>query len=678
MHGSVVVDPLKMSESEKQSNPGRKRDFDAFKKSRMSYASPQQIRRANESLEARRKLSLRHKSRFYSLSADQTDLLNPKSRVKLVWKDLKLVVQGQQGLLEKLQKKPPPQPKTLFEGATGMVSPGEMYAIMGPTGSGKTSLLKALAGISGGTVYGEIYANGRKREWNWGHAISFIEDSTSSLNPLFTVRESLEFVAKLCLPEKYPEDEKKARIEHCLISMGLERIADSRIGTPGSGSKCISGGERKRLCIALELMREPKIIFLDEPTSGLDAATAKSIISYMHQLAIVDSLTIIMTVHQPRLSVLSKFETICLLAKGRPVFCGTVDGAIDFFADIDFQCDPNDNPAEYFLDVIGNISKGNSKMTLSELREAWEENSTYYMVNPRIDKRSQSLTVETKGNFDYSASSWTEIKTLFMREHVNKTRSYNYLFYMLKIFILRGLLIGFLWFQMSKTEFSGIQDRVGIVQTVPSDRAILGAVGSAFGAKARTKRERRNSMYRASSMYIALFLATLPTAIFIALIYFTMIYYLSALRYTPFTAYLIYISYSVLHSLVGMFIGFSIGLYVDDYLSALMTGCIFIIVTRLFNGGTVNLNNITWILRWISFVSPVFYATQGLAQNEFDGQILNGRPGEFWLNRYALNLISKMWCAGGLMIYLAFVVTLGFFLFHGNTRPSFNLNCKPH
>lgn len=143
--------------------------------------------------------------------------------------------------------------------------------------------------------------------------------------------------------------------------------------------------------------------------------------------------------------------------------------------------------------------------------------------------------------------------------------------------------------------------------------------------------------------------------------------------FTPFTALLIFLGFYLLITIQALTVGIMFASGISTIEIALTVGTFYAILVGLFNGTTVNTNDVTWILRWIRYISPMYNLTSGMAQNEFNGQTINGEPGEFWMGLYGINDVSVMWCAGALMIITAFSFTLGLIFFHDKSRPTLNL-----
>ena len=235
--------------------------------------------------------------------------------------------------------------------------PGMLNVIMGPSGSGKTSLLNLMARRlhnSIATRYetgGEMLFNGAIPSEKVVRSIcSYVCQDDDALLPYLTIRENLHFAAGLRLPAHLSKNEKQQRAESVLMKMGLRDCADNLIGS--EVVKGISGGEKRRVTIAIQILTDPRILFLDEPTSGLDAFTASSIIEVLRGLA-EEGRTLVLTVHQSRSDLFQYFHNVLLLARGgHSVYAGKGSSMVSHFASMGFNCPTATNPADFALDLI--------------------------------------------------------------------------------------------------------------------------------------------------------------------------------------------------------------------------------------------------------------------------------------------------------------------------------------
>uniref|UniRef100_A0A8C9QQ59 Broad substrate specificity ATP-binding cassette transporter ABCG2 n=1 Tax=Spermophilus dauricus TaxID=99837 RepID=A0A8C9QQ59_SPEDA len=244
----------------------------------------------------------------------------------------------------------------------GIMKPG-LNAILGPTGGGKSFLLDILAarkdprGLSG-----EVLVNGAPQNANFPCESGYVAQDGVGMGTL-TVRENLQFAAALRLPTTMTNHEKNERINKLIQDLGLSKVADV---------KFISGGERKRISIAMELIMDPPILFLDEPTTGLDSSTASTVLLLLKRIS-EQGRTIIFSIHQPQYSIFKLFDCLTLLASGRLIFHGPAQEALGYFESIGYLCEPYNNPADFFLDIINEDS---SAVGLNREEGDWEANET--------------------------------------------------------------------------------------------------------------------------------------------------------------------------------------------------------------------------------------------------------------------------------------------------------------
>lgn len=170
------------------------------------------------------------------------------------------------------------------------------------------------------------------------------------LTGTLSVRENLQFSANLRLPpDKNNNAEKKLKVDAVIQELGLQDCADTKIGT--EFLRGVSGGEKKRCSIGMELITSPSLIFLDEPTTGLDSNTANAIMRLLYQLS-RKGRTVIFSIHQPRYSIFKLIDHLTLINKGEIIFAGPANEATDYFSSIGYQCEQFNNPLDFFLDVI--------------------------------------------------------------------------------------------------------------------------------------------------------------------------------------------------------------------------------------------------------------------------------------------------------------------------------------
>lgn len=263
-----------------------------------------------------------------------------------------------------------PSGKPVLSHVTGTVRPGELLAIMGASGAGKSTLLDILARkAKTGRVVGDMYINARQipDEETFRRVVGYVDQEDTLLSTL-TVYEAVLYSALLRLPRDMSYQAKVYRTLETMNELGILAIKDSRIGE--SGKRSISGGEKRRVSIACELVTGPSILFLDEPTSGkshvsysyglasgnsdrtgLDSYNAYNVIESLKTLAKEYNRTVIFTIHQPQSNIVALFDRLLLLAKGQLVYCGEASRAAAHFEKIGHECPRGYNIADYVIDL---------------------------------------------------------------------------------------------------------------------------------------------------------------------------------------------------------------------------------------------------------------------------------------------------------------------------------------
>lgn len=249
--------------------------------------------------------------------------------------------------------------KQLINSVRGVVRPGELTAILGGSGAGKSSLMTALAfrTESGVVVHGDVRVNGVSADSSYMRRHSGFMHQEDMFIETMTVLEHIWFMARMKLDRRIHTSDIRLRIDRLLRNVGLLERRDTCIGG-GDDHKVLSGGEKKRLAFATELLTDPEILFLDEPTTGQDAHSAGVLVSHMTSFALRNR-TILCTIHQPSSTIFDSFHRIILLAGGRVAFAGTSAQALQFFSSQGYECPCNYNPADFLVGTLA-IASGDA------------------------------------------------------------------------------------------------------------------------------------------------------------------------------------------------------------------------------------------------------------------------------------------------------------------------------
>ncbi|KAF2212378.1 hypothetical protein CERZMDRAFT_106161 [Cercospora zeae-maydis SCOH1-5] len=277
--------------------------------------------------------------------------------------------------------------KQVLTNVCGAVHPGELLAIMGASGAGKTSFLDILARKKKrGVATGDFYLNGEKiPDDDFRNVIGFV-DQEDTLLPTLTVHETILDSALLRLPKEMSRAAKEQKVEDVERQLGIFHIRNQIIGSEESG-RGISGGEKRRVGIACELVTSPSILFLDEPTSGLDAFNAFNVVECLVTLVKSYNRTVVFTIHQPRSNIVALFDQLILLSQGRTVYSGPFRECQNYFDSIGYSCPPGFNIADYLVDLTMHASTLNHSDDLED-----DYNS---QTDGRVTRASSTMAVKS-------------------------------------------------------------------------------------------------------------------------------------------------------------------------------------------------------------------------------------------------------------------------------------------
>lgn len=366
--------------------------------------------------------------------------------------------------------------KDILIDLNGILKQG-LNAIMGATGSGKSSFLDILAARKDPSgLSGEVLIDGAPQPPNFKCLSGYVVQDDVVMGTL-TVRENFSFSAALRLPSSISQEEKDKKVNRLIQELGLGRVADSRVGT--QLIRGISGGERKRTNIGMELIIDPPVLFLDEPTTGLDASTAGSVLLLLKRMS-NHGRTIILSIHQPRYGIYRLFDSLTLLVNGKQVYHGPAQEALDYFSDIGYTCEPHNNPADFFLDVINGDSTAvaltntdgddpDSEATSSskqgiedKLVEEYKNCSYYKQTKAELERiiSGKQLTTVRSRTITYNTGFLTQFKWVLKRTFRNLMLNPQTSIAQVAVTAFLAIIVGALFFDVQNDQ-SGIQNRFG-------------------------------------------------------------------------------------------------------------------------------------------------------------------------------------------------------------------------
>jgi len=241
-------------------------------------------------------------------------------------------------------------PRALLTDIKGEVTSGHVLAILGPSGAGKTTLLNMLTlQQSGGTPSGFIKVNGEPLTTTlYDRTCAYVEQF-DTLWASLTVRDHLNYATSLFRPE-LDKAAHAAAVDQLIHAVGLEDFQNVRAGN--EITRGLSSGNKRRLSVALALVKQPSILFLDEPTSGVDSASAVRMMTFLKKVAAESNIAVVCTIHQPPASVFAGFDNTMILSMGRVAYFGKATKMGEYLASIGAPPAADTNVAEFILDLI--------------------------------------------------------------------------------------------------------------------------------------------------------------------------------------------------------------------------------------------------------------------------------------------------------------------------------------
>lgn len=294
--------------------------------------------------------------------------------------------------------------KTVLQGVTGKIQAGHLTAIMGPSGAGKTTFLNVLCGKTrddgNWKVHGEVRVNGEPRPITDMKPVTGFVPQDDIVHEGLTVRENFLYSAHIRNPRGTPATRIKKIVADVIKVLQLETKQNMLVGSRVTGDG-LSGGQRKRVNVGIELAATPTLLFLDEPTSGLDSTSSLMLIQQLKKMAQM-GMTIAMVIHQPRYSLFTLIDDVLLLGMGgRTVYTGPTKCAKGYFESKGFVMPEHENPADWFMDVMScQIEQKYSRIITNritdELTAAWEQNPQSYSFLTRTASALPSEVTEAE------------------------------------------------------------------------------------------------------------------------------------------------------------------------------------------------------------------------------------------------------------------------------------------
>ncbi|XP_052864562.1 uncharacterized protein LOC128271162 [Anopheles cruzii] len=539
--------------------------------------------------------------------------------------------------------------RDILKDISGEFRAGELTAIMGPSGAGKSTLLDILAGFTEDGFTGEILVNKQARDLKRFRRMSAYIMQDHDLQPHLTVLEAMHFSANLKIGAELSPVSKKIRMNEILRAIGLYESKKTRTGK-------LSGGQKKRLAIALEIVNNPPVMFFDEPTSGLDSSTSTQCVALLKQLA-REGRTIICTIHQPSALVFNMFDHLYAVAEGECIYTGGTGNIVSFLKELDIVCPEHYNPSDYLLEIATNdygrlndnlvekMMNGQSNfyrnpeqpfsasllpikespgtardgpMVLLEVPMFPERDTAPQPVSPVLDKpkkiaKKLSLNPEKWCGRDevYTTSFCRQFSLLLFRTFLILSRDRSLMTMRFLIHCLIAPLIGMLYFGIGN-QASHIFNNYNYVFF-----SIMFLMFTAFSSMTMAfplelpiiTREHFNRWYSLRAYYIAMTVADIPIQLLCTLTYIVITYFMTGQPPEAFR-----IGLFTLICLMVAWVAQGLGLLVAslfDVKNGAIFGPFFICPFLIFSGFFIHLTDAHPVMQWLFHISFLKYALEG-------------------------------------------------------------------
>ncbi|KAM7352809.1 ATP-binding cassette sub-family G member 4 isoform 1-T4 [Cochliomyia hominivorax] len=497
--------------------------------------------------------------------------------------------------------------KEILHNVSGKFPGRQLIAIMGPSGAGKSTLLDALSGFKTTGVDGSILINGRRRDLASFRRMSCYITQDDRLQPLLTVNENMHIAADLKLGPNVSYEEKEGRIEDILLLLGLYDHDQTM-------TKRLSGGQKKRLSIAMELINNPTVMFLDEPTTGLDSSSCTKVLELCKKLA-QQGRTIICTIHQPTAKLFQIFDQVYVLAAGNCVYQGGTERLVPFLQTVDLPCPMYHNPADYIIELACGEYGQDKVETLISASEngnclTWFNNPEGVLKSEEL-MRKYPIPKKFKKRSLEDTSYLNQLSVLMHRGYIKAKRDTTLTHLRIGVNIFVAIILGAVYANSGK-EGSRVIDNYNLLFAILIHHSMTTMMLTVLTFPIEMSillKEHFNRWYSLKAYYTSITLLDLPISIVGSLL-FTVIIYLWSYQPMEWFRFWMFLAISILTVFVGQSFGLMIGAWFDvvngTFLAPVLT-----IPMMMFAGFGVTLRDMPGYLKWGSHISYLRYGLEG-------------------------------------------------------------------
>ncbi|KAI1316389.1 ATP-binding cassette sub- G member 5 [Mortierella claussenii] len=549
----------------------------------------------------------------------------------------------------------------LLQNIDFQAKPGQVCLLMGGSGSGKTTLLNVIAGRVNKqrmAVSGDVLFNGedarvynrrrRQQDQKSGQVVGYLTQEDHLL-PFITVRETLQFGIEMRL-SALSREEREALIKSISSELGLQNCLDTRVGD-GYGASAgqnstggISGGERRRLSAALQLLTRPEVLICDEVTSGLDAFTALELIKTLSSYAVTSKSTVLISIHQPRSEICHLLSDLggqlVLLSQGQVVYSGPLRRLLTWFPTVGLKpCPTHMNPLDYALDMCSTVlSNHTSNADNNALRRSnqgapalechveeglvgSDGDSAYLGLTSEKQQDLRMISQHQLDNSGGNAGLWRQVGALCRRNWLNTQRNALLFWGSLMVHILLSLSVSVVFWRVGKDVDDGgsisplgLRARASVSYLLCTFQPFLSMTLMIYKGVQEMEvfdRERREQLYGPAAFVISHSICNIPGIIISTSV---------GLRTDSIDYLRWYLLVNILLQLTTFALAMLCTSVERNFDRSTLLGSAFFLPFAMTAGFIVSSSQIPYFLRWIKFISPHRLAYQILISLEFSTQ----------------------------------------------------------
>ena len=506
--------------------------------------------------------------------------------------------------------------KVLLTDVSGFCKPGELTALMGSSGAGKTTLIDVIAGRkTAGVQTGDILVGGQiKNQKTFSKLAGYAEQQDLHM-PFATVRESLQFAAALRLPASVTVEQRNIFVAEMMELLELNELADRIIGD--ESAPVLSPAQKKLVTIGVEMVCNPSILFLDEPTTSLDSRAALNVMRVVKKI-VKTGRTVLCTIHQPSSEVFYLFDRLLLLRTGGTCVyygeCGKKGlNIVNYFMSTP-DCppiQPDENPASWMLNVLSNDI---------DYTSIWQSSQQKLIADQ--DTAAASQLVDTESNINqshYQRNYIYQFQLVLARANRSWFRNLAFNWVRLMSNLTLGTVYGLVYLQVNSNNFAGVRSKLAGIFLAVS----FGGVVNAFNAmpsiaveRAVFYREKSSQTYAALVYALTLFVVEIPYLVMGGFLFCIPFYFLMGLDNIASHFFQFWFVF-VINAMIFNSLGHAGVAILPNILAATQMLGLFFTLLMLFGGVFASASTIPTGWYWLYFINSVPKSMAAMAMPQF-------------------------------------------------------------